>query len=124
MNLRAVANAVSTAVNPNVSATILHSVGYATGADFVQRPVYKTFYGVPVQLQALDGPELRQVESLNLEGTVKAAYINGDWSGVIRAAQKGGDVLLVAGQRWLIVKVLEAWPQWVKVVLQLQQPAP
>jgi len=40
MNLRRIANSVTTAVNPNVSVTLLKSNGYTIGPGLTQIPSY------------------------------------------------------------------------------------
>lgn len=123
MNLRALANASTVTINPNIPITIRRSNGYTIGAGRKQIPSYAadvTGYG---QLQALDGDDLKQLEGLNIQGVVKALYITGQLSAVIRPESVGGDLILIDGKQWLVVKVIEGWADWVKVAIWLQEPA-
>ncbi len=107
---------------------MLLSNGYTTGAGAKQVPTYAApLTGVPAQVQALDGKDLKQMENLNIQGDIKAIYLYPSLAGVVRPSQKGGDIVRRAGQfagDWLVVKVLEEWPQWCKCAIVLQNPPP
>ena len=127
MNLRGLANAATVAVNPNIPVEVLRSTGYTIGAGARQVPSYAAPVTGVGQLQALDGDDLKQLEGMNVQGTMRALYIYGFAAGVIRPNQTGGDLINITdapgftGKReWLVTKVLEAWPDWVKVAVTLQ----
>ncbi|QPF81674.1 hypothetical protein IC762_17775 [Bradyrhizobium genosp. L] len=79
---------------------------------------------VQAQVQALSGRDLRQLEGLNLQGTLKSIYLNGDLAGAVRVSVKGGDlVTLPDGSVWLVTVVPEPWnltAGWTHAVLTLQ----
>ena len=110
MNLHAIANRYISAVNPNSIATLRISAGYVTNLDGKRVPQYAPPVTVQAQVQSLANIELRQIESLNIQGIVSAAYLYGDINGLVRLDKKGGDLLTIDGQDWLIVVVLENWP--------------
>lgn len=120
MDLRGIANSISGAVNPNVVATVTRSTGYTIGAGLKQVPTYAAPVTGPAQIQALDGADLRQVDGLNLQGEIRAIYLRGSLAGVVRADSKGGDLVLIGSQTWLVAKVLESWPLWTKAVIVRQ----
>lgn len=125
MDLRGIANSVSSAINPNVAVMLRQSSGYTV--DPVTRkqvPSYADTAGYG-NLQALDGDDLRQLDGLNIQGTLRALYLYGDAAGVIRPDQRGGDTVTINGKTWLVVKVLEHWdnPTWAKVALNYQGAA-
>lgn len=120
MDLRGIANGVSSTVNPNKTVTVLRSTGYTIGAGRKQVPSYAAPITGPAQIQALDGKDLKQLDGLNIQGTIRAIYMRGALAGVIRADQVGGDIVQIDGQNWLIVKVLESWPNWTKAAIALQ----
>lgn len=122
MDLRGIANSVSSTVNPNVIATVLRSTGYTVGAGRKQVPSYAPPVTGPAQLQALDGKDLDQLDGLNVQGTIRALYLRGVLAGVVRPDSTGGDIIQIAGRNWLVVKVLESWPTWTKVAIVLQEP--
>lgn len=124
MDLRGLANTVSSVINPNITVTVLRSDGYTTGAGRKQVPSYADPVTGPAQLQALDGSTLRQMDGLNIQGVLRAIYLRGNLAGVIRPDSKGGDIVMIDGHTWLVVKVLETWLLWTKAVVQYQNENP
>ena len=120
MDLRGIANRVSSTVNPNIPATVTRSTGYTMGAGMKQIPTYAAPLSCTVQMQALDGKDLAQVDGLNIQGVIKSVFIRGLLSGVNQPNVTGGDMLQINGQSWLVVKVLEGWPTWTKAAVVLQ----
>ena len=120
MDLRGIANGVTTAVNPNKTVTVLRSTGYTIGAGRKQVPSYADPVSGPGQIQALDANDIKQLDGLNVQGTIRAIYLRGNLAGVIRPDGTGGDIVQIAGQDWLVVKVLEGWPTWTKAAIVLQ----
>lgn len=127
MDLRGIANGAISSVNPNIVVTVLRSAGYTIGAGRRQIPTYAPPVTGPAQLQALDGDDLKQVDGLNLQGTIRAIFLRGVLAGVVRPEGVGGDVIEFADPRtgrpakWLVVKVLEAWPTWTKAAIVMQE---
>lgn len=120
MNLQQIATGVISAVNPTVAATVQMSTGYTTSADGTRTPTYSA-QAAQVQVQALSGKELALLSGLNIQGVLRKIYLNGDWEGLVRPAGKGGDlVTLPDGTVWLIVQVLEHWPDWTSAAIALQ----
>ena len=122
MDLRGIANGVTTTVNPNKTVTVRRSTGYTIGAGRKQVPGYADPVTGPAQIQALDANDIKQLDGLNIQGTVRAIYLRGVLAGVVRPDGTGGDLVEVDGQTWLVVKVLEGWPTWTKAAIVLQMP--
>lgn len=120
--LRGISNNVANVINQNTAATLQRSNGYTIGAGRKQVPSYDPPVEGFAQIQALDSVDLKQLDGLNIQGTLRAAYLRGALHGVVRPDQQGGDLLTVNGQAWLVVKVLESWPNWTKVAICLQLP--
>lgn len=124
LQLRGMVSGAVGVVNPTTSVTIRKSTGSVMQPDGSRVPSYQEFLGVPARVQSLTDQELRQVEGLNIQDAKQAAYIDGNWGGVLRPANKGGDLLVFPdGSVWLVVDVLESWTTWTKVVLVLQNGA-
>jgi hypothetical protein len=122
MDLRGIANGVITTVNPNETVTVLRSTGYTIGAGAKQVPSYAAPVDGPGQIQALDADDIAQLDGLNIQGTIRAIYLRGTLAGVVRPDGTGGDLVKRNGgtQTWLVVKVLESWPDWTKAAICLQ----
>lgn len=120
MDIRGISNSIIQSVNPDEEVTLLLSDGYTIGSGAKQVPKYKTPITLFAQIQALDGVDLKQLDGLNIQGTIRAIYITGEMAGVIRPAQVGGDIIQRGSQTWLIVKVLESWTNWCKAAMVLQ----
>ena len=120
MDLRGIANGVTSTVNPNQTVTVLRSTGYTIGAGRRQVPSYAAPVTGPGQIQALDANDIKQLDGLNVQGTIRAIYLRGNLAGVIRPDGTGGDIVQMDGQDWLVVKVLESWPTWTKAAIVLQ----
>jgi hypothetical protein len=122
MDLRGIANAVTSAINPNETVTLLRSTGYTIGAGAKQVPSFAAPVTGPAQVQALDANDIKQLDGLNIQGTIRAIYLRGTLAGVVRPNQTGGDIVQRGSpsQNWLVVKVLESWPDWTKAAIVLQ----
>lgn len=122
MDLRGIANGVITTVNPNETVTVLRSTGYTIGAGARQVPSYAAPVVGPGQVQALDADDIAQLDGLNIQGVIRAIYLRGTLAGVIRPDGTGGDIVKRKNETetWLVVKVLESWPDWTKVAIVLQ----
>ena len=122
MDLRGIANGVSSTVNPNKTVTVRRSTGYTIGAGRKQVPGYADPVTGPAQIQALDANDIKQLDGLNIQGTARAIYLRGVLAGVVRPDGTGGDLVEIGAETWLVVKVLEGWPTWTKAAIVLQMP--
>ena len=126
MNLHQIVSGAISNVNPFITATLQQSTGYTTNADGTRVPGYAAPITTSIQVQALEYNDIAQLDGLNIQGTRRKVYLNGQWAGVIRADQKGGDLLTFpevpgsAPQVWLVVFVFEQWPDWVSLCVTLQ----
>ena len=124
MNLFNITAGAVGAVNPRIPVCVRTSTGNAVGADGTVTPTYADPVTVLAQVQALSGRDLRQVEALNLQGTLRTFYFNGTVDGIVRVTANGGDLITTPdGSIWLVSVVLEPWnltANWTKVVGTLQ----
>lgn len=128
VNLRAIANSVTQAINPNVYAQLWANSSISTSASFKQTPNY-TKSTLKIQLQAMDDEDLKQMDNLNIQGVHRKVYCNPQVLATIRVAQKGGDLLVFSagmqgvppeGTTWMCTHVLERWPNWCTFAITLQ----
>lgn len=127
MNLHAIVAPIISAVNPLIPVGVQISTGFTTNADFTKTPSYAPSVTVMAQVQPLSGRDLRQIEGLNLQGTLKAIYLNGEIDGVVRVQLKGGDLITLPDNSvWLVSQDLESWNMtagWTKAIIVLQDGA-
>ena len=123
MNLHALVNAAIGTVNPQQNATVTPNSGYTTSPNGARAPVYGDPYTVTAQVQALTSSDLVQMDALNITSATHKIWLTGALSSVNRAANKGGDlVTLDDGTQYLVMQVLEQWPDWVSAAVTLQKP--
>lgn len=124
MNLHAIVSPYVSPVNPPLLASIQPSTGYTTDANFKRVPVYGPAVNVYVDCQALQYNDIQMTAGLQIQGRRQAMYITGDYAGLVRAQEKGGDIItLPDGSVWLCAMVLERWSMtsgWVKICATLQ----
>jgi hypothetical protein len=128
MNLNAIANGITSAINPNNAATLFISTGNSV-VNFRQVPTYDKAT-VSAQVQPLTSGDIRQLNSLNIQGAEKAIYLNGAALAINRIKEFGGDLVvfppgtLPEGDTWLVIASLEQWSNWCKVAVALQDDVP
>ena len=124
MNLHAIASQYVAVVNPWMTVQIQVSTGYTTNGDGTRVPAYDPSVPVQAQVQTLQYNDIIQLDSLNIQGNRLALYMTGDWNGIVRSDQKGGDVItLPDGSVWLAAVVLEGWSAtagWTKLAITTQ----
>lgn len=124
MNLNAIVGSAIAVVNPLAGAQYRRSTGATTADSGKRAPQYDDPDTVSVQVQALTYKDLTQLQGLNLNGEKRAVYVSGNWKGVSRADQRGGDLLtLDDGSVWLVCQVLENFfstAGWAKLAIVLQ----
>jgi hypothetical protein len=125
INLRAVANNVTQAINPNVPVTVQISDGYTVDGAGTPQPRYiLPAISTTADVQQLTARELAHMDDLNIQGNLVNIYLNGKVSGIVRKDRKGGDLITVlegvSKGLYLTTSVSEQWGAWVKVVCTLQ----
>lgn len=128
-NLRNTANRNTRGVNPNLPATLFISTGNVV-VNFKQIPSYDKAT-VIAQVQPMSSGDVRQLDSLNIQGAEKTIYMNGVALAINRIKKLGGDLIVFApgavpeGDTWLILASLEQWSgTWCKVAVSLQDDSP
>lgn len=122
MNLHGIVAGAVDAINPRMSIEIEVSTGYSTDANYSRTPSYAAAVTRLAQVQPMTFQDLQKIDALNIQGTKKAIYITGQVDGLVRDENKGGDrITLPDGTVWLVVLVLESWPDWCKAAIVLQE---
>ncbi len=125
MNVFGMASSITSIVNARINANLKQSNGYIIDPTTKRQiPQYLNSPGF-IELQALDGSDLKQLDNIAQQGTMQAAYLYGTIAGIVRPDSKGGDVLEFNGESWLVTKVIESWDRggngaWTKVAITYQ----
>ena len=134
MNLHGIASAAVAVVNPPVMGAHVVATGYTTNIARKREPTYADPVTLPMQVQALSGPELELVEGLNIAGVKRAIHLQADARAADRGTGNGGDLIrfpddtptpaALRGTEWLVVAVLETWDTagWCRVAVTKQLP--
>ncbi|EPB4504089.1 hypothetical protein ACRJ4Z_004058 [Yersinia enterocolitica] len=85
-----------------------------------QVPKYLPDVPVTIQLQPLSTGDLKHVDGLNITGLLKSIHVDGNFYGVNREKVLGGDLFIIGNEEWLVIEPLELWPQWCRLLVQLQ----
>lgn len=130
MNLHGIVSSMISAVNPPIPVIIRTSTGNVTNPDGTRSPRYASPVSVLGQVQELSIKDLQHTDGLNLNGTNRALYINGNINAGMRVSLKGGDVIIIAEGApgigivgptvWLVIAVPESWPDWCRAICTLQ----
>lgn len=124
MNLHGITRAYITQVNPDIDATLIKSTGY-TVINYKQTPTYSVT-PVRIQVQGVKPSTLQHMDALNIQGVLRQVHMYGNTAGVVRPDGTGGDLMNFpqapgsAAQTWKVVAVLETFPDWCSLVVQLQ----
>lgn len=125
MNLHQIVSGAIGAVNPFITVTISSSTGYTTTPDGSRTPSYGPPVRTTAQRQPLQYNDIVQLDSLNIQGTRCKLYLNGNWQGLVRTDQKGGDLITMPdGSVWLVAVVAENWSEmdgWTSIICTLQE---
>lgn len=125
MNLHGIVAGAIASVNPFVRGQVFVNQGWTTLPDGIRVPNYGAAQPVSLQVQALSGSDLKQVDGLNQNSIMRGIYLNGRINGIVRPTEQGGDLVHIlegrdAGTKWLVNLVLEYWPDWCKVAVTQQ----
>lgn len=128
IDLRGIANSAIQSINPNITIRVQAPDGFTTDEFYNQVPKYveQVMQG---NVQAMSNDDLKQIDSLNLEGTIRAVYLYGNYSGIMRVGQNPSTRMFfttnesgfVKEREWNVFKMLEAWQGWCKVAVVLQE---
>jgi hypothetical protein len=128
IDVHAIASAAIQKVNPDTQVVWVRSTGgYTTDASGHRTP-HTESRSVAANVQGLSAKDLEHTDGLNIQGVLRSVHLYGDVQGVVRADQKGGDVLQFAQapggppRNWRVTSVMETWPTWCRVIVMLQNP--
>ena len=116
MNLNAIANQLIQVVNPDIVAAIYKSNGWAINPDRSRSPSFSSPITMGIQVQALSQGDIQHVDNMGLQGQFISIYTNGNWCGLNRKSNEGGDVFVFNGNQWRVQSIPENWETWTRVI--------
>lgn len=125
IKVRAIANSTIQAVNKNLPATLVANEGFEIIPGGKQVPKLAS-YEISVQMQSLSTQDLEHLGVINQQGEFIYCYARGKIEAIRRAKDKGADKISFVAygesepSEWLVTKVIESYPSWVKVLLWRQ----
>lgn len=125
IKVRAIANSAIQVVNKNLPATLIANEGFEIIPGGKQASKL-AWYEISVQMQSLSTQDLEHLGVINQQGEFIYCYARGQIEAIRRAKDKGADkISFVAygeseASEWLVTKVIESYPSWVKVLLWRQ----
>ena len=125
MNLSAIANGMTSSVNPNMQAILKVNEGYEVDDYGDQIPKFIK-HTITIQTQSMSTADLERLNYASQQGQFLYAYVNGSVSALRRSQGKGAEMMIFkpygedADAEWLVKQVVESYPDWVKVVLWRQ----
>lgn len=123
---RAVRNVIP-AINPDQPVIILAYSGQSENEYFETVPEYAPAAEVMAQPQPVQDKTLQFLIQQRGNSIWHDFYLDGEWNGLCRAKEQGGDLLYWDGFEWLVDQVLERWAPtagWTKVRAIQQRTCP
>lgn len=121
MNLHGIVSPIIAAVNPMIVCQVRRSAGSTTSGDGTRAPTYGSPSSITCQLQSLQYRDVAMIDGLNIQGDKQKIYVSGAVAGTVRAGRQGGDLITLPDNTvWLVVVVLEKFPDWCSFGIVLQ----
>ena len=125
MNLSAIANGMTSSVNPNMQAILKVNEGYEVDDYGDQIPKFIE-HTITIQTQSMSTADLERLNYASQQGQFLYVYANGSVSALRRSQGKGAEMMTFkpygedVDADWMVKQVVESYPDWVKVVLWRQ----
>jgi hypothetical protein len=130
LNLHATVRAAIQTVNADITASYIASTGYTVNSAGKQTPSYATPVNVRCQVQPPSGKDLKHLEYLNIQGTIRTVFLYSDPQAIVRVTARGGDLLQfpqftgAPTDNWLVVEVAETWDVGINGTVPADLPTP
>lgn len=122
INVRAMANGMTSLVNPNLAAVLRVNKGSTVDAEGNQVPNFVE-HPIQIQAQSLGSEEKDQLNLVDRQGEYITVYAYGSITAIQRWLERGASELVFtpygesAPVRWSVDKVLESYRSWVRLLL-------
>jgi len=128
IDVHALASSAIQQVNSDIQVLWLRSTGATTTDAAGHRAPVLESQTVSANVQGLSAKDLEHTDGLNMQGVMRSVHLYGNVQGIVRADQKGGDILQFPQAPggpvcdWRVTSVMETWPDWCRVIVTLQNP--
>lgn len=119
MNMHGIVSSAIGTINPFIDAVLRENTGFTVALDGSRTPSFND-YVAKIQAQAQTEDQLAFSANQGYQGVLRSVYLNGNWTGIVKADQTGNDELYFNGYRWMIYHVIEIWPDWCHVLVAQQ----
>lgn len=123
INMHDVVRGAINVVNSDEMGVLYVSRGYTLDEYHRQIPEWNAI-PVSLQVQAMSHTAWQHVASSNIMGVLLQVWAYGNFQGVNRPNEEGGDILYMRGTYWLVTHPIELWSDWCHVVVTKQLGAP
>ena len=130
LNLHATVRAAIQTVNADITASYLASTGYTANGSGQQAPSYAASVDVQCQVQPPSGRDLRHIEFLNIQGTIRTVFLYSNPQAIDRIDARGGDLLQFPQfsgapvDNWEVFHVGETWDVGTNAAPASELPTP
>ena len=116
MNLHNIVRPAITAINPDQPVTIKVNQGNEHFAGGIVKAKWQTI-STTAQIQPVPSSEIQFIDNYVASNTYRNFYLNGEFSGLNRRSETGGDIIQWNGYDWYIDSEPEPWNTagWTKV---------
>lgn len=121
MNLHNIVRVAINSINPDQNIVVKVFDGVDNTGTWA-KVTYKTENAV-AQVQPMNSEDIQFINNFNSSSIYKAMYIKGNWSGLNRVTESGGDLIEWDNKIWYVVSVPEGWNAtagWTKVLVVAQ----
>lgn len=121
MSLHDLASGIISNINPMMVCQLQKNTGSVAAAGGHRTPSYAASAPVRAQVQQLTAAEIAHMNDMNMSGIHRKVWCDAQLTGVDRLSGVGGDLLTMPDTTiWLVVEVVESWPDWCSALLQKQ----
>ncbi|MBO7714401.1 MAG: hypothetical protein J6S85_12570 [Methanobrevibacter sp.] len=121
MNLHNIVRKAISSVNPDQEITVKVFSGVDNTGTYAVLTYTETT--AIAQVQPMNSEDIQFINNFNSSSIYKAMYIQGNWSGLNRVTENGGDLIKWNDKVWYVVSVPEGWDAtagWTKVLVVAQ----
>ena len=121
MNLHSIVRHAINSINPDQPITVKVFSGVDNTGTYAVLTYTETT--AIAQVQPMSSEDIQFINNFNSSSIYKAMYILGDWSGLNRVTENGGDLIIWDNKVWYVSSVPEGWNAtagWTKVLVVAQ----